>query len=374
MTRRPPTDPASTASQDLIALIRQPASAQTWSLPEWDRILRLARASNVLGRLARALQQNEAQAPLPPQVLFHLVSIDRLTNHQREALAWECNHLQDALQGLQIPLVLLKGAAYAKAGLQAAHGRLFGDIDLLVPRAAIQQVEQTLMMHGWVRDQMDPYDVRYYREWMHELPPMRNLVRGTVIDLHHNILPPSTGHAPDPALLIAASLPLCDGPFRRLADTDLFIHSATHLFYESELKNGLRDLLDLDALLREFGAGSDAFWAALLARAATLGLNQPVALALHCCARLAGTPVPEPVRLQALLAAGLPGWRITLLEALYRRALSPHHELVDTWPVRLSRWCLYVRGHALRMPAGRLSLHLARKAWWRMFKSSSRKI
>jgi len=369
-----PTDPPRAPAQELIALIRMPAQARDWTLRRWDRILRMARASNVLGRLAYAIEQASLRDQVPERVQFHLVAIERLTRHQREALDWECQHLEDALQGMRLPLVLLKGAAYAKAGLQAAQGRLFGDIDLLVPREALEAVEDTLKMHGWVRDQMDPYDVRYYREWMHELPPMRNLVRGTVIDLHHNILPPSTGHAPDPALLIAASLPIDGTCFRRLADTDLLIHSATHLFHETELKNGLRDLLDLDGLLREFSAASTEFWPALLTRGQALGLARPLALALHCCARLADTPIPEPVRLQALRSAGLSRWRAGLLEALYRRALSPHHELVDTWPMHLARFCLYVRGHALRMPAGRLALHLTRKAWWRMFKSSSRKI
>lgn len=354
--------------------MRAPQDAQAWPLPVWDRMLRLARASNVFGRLALAIEQAEPRPPLPQQVQFHLLSIARLTTHQREALDWECAHLQDALQGLQLPLVLLKGAAYAKAGLQAARGRLFGDIDLLVPREAIPQVEQALQMHGWVIDELDPYDVHYYRAWMHELPPMRNLVRGTVVDLHHNILPPSTGHAPDPALLIAASVPIPGTVFRRLSDTDLLIHSATHLFYESELKNGLRDLLDLDALLRECAAAHSTYWPALLARAEALSLAWPVALALRCCAQLVGTPVPDEVQRQALQNAGLAGWRLALLDGLYRRALSPHHELVDTWPVQAARFILYVRAHSLRMPPGRLSLHLARKAWWRLFKSSSRKI
>lgn len=369
-----PTDPRNAPSQELIALIRTPTLARGWTLQRWDRLLRMARACNVLGRLAHAIAQAPVPPDIPERVQFHLVAIERLTRHQREALDWECQHLEDALKGMQLPLVLLKGAAYAKADLQAAQGRLFGDIDLLVPRESLQAVEEALNMHGWVRDQMDPYDLRYYREWMHELPPMRNLLRGTVIDLHHNILPPSTGHAPDAERLMAASLPIDGGCFRRLSNPDLLIHSATHLFYETELKNGLRDLLDLDSLLREFAAVDGEFWRSLQARATELGLARPLALALHCCSRLAGTPVPEPVRQQALRNAGLARWHVRLLEALYRQALSPHHELIDTWPMRLARFWLYVRGHALRMPIGRLTLHLTRKAWWRLFKSSSRKI
>jgi hypothetical protein len=37
----------------------------------------------------------------------------------------------------------------------------------------------------------------------------------------------------------------------------MVLHSATHLFYDGELNHGLRDLVDLDDLLRHF-SGADA--------------------------------------------------------------------------------------------------------------------
>ncbi|UUZ51358.1 nucleotidyltransferase family protein [Massilia sp. B-10] len=51
----------------------------------------------------------------------------------------------------------------------------------------------------------DPYDQRYYRVWMHEIPPMQHVQRGSVIDVHHAILPLTAAARPDPALLRAGA-------------------------------------------------------------------------------------------------------------------------------------------------------------------------
>ena len=49
--------------------------------------------------------------------------------------------------------------------------------------------EQLLLHAGWSHMKADEYDQHYYREWMHELPPLQHKERGTVVDLHHGILP-----------------------------------------------------------------------------------------------------------------------------------------------------------------------------------------
>ena len=68
--------------------------------------------------------------------------------------------------------LLLKGGGYVAAGLPPGTGRRVADIDVLVPRADLARVEQLLRDHGWEFPDLDPYDERYYREWMHELPPL----------------------------------------------------------------------------------------------------------------------------------------------------------------------------------------------------------
>ena len=56
---------------------------------------------------------------------------------------------------------------------------------------------------------------------------------------------------------------------RVLAPVDMVLHSATHLFCNEDVGNGLRDLVDLDSLLRDF-ALEPRFWPGLTARAAEL--------------------------------------------------------------------------------------------------------
>ena len=358
----------------LITLMQKPQRFARLSLREWDMVLRLARAANLLGRVARTITQAGLAADLPALVQRHLTSVQRLTDHQQQAIRWECAHLALALAPLGIPVILLKGAAYAMAGHDAGRGRLFGDVDLLVPQASLNAVEAALMLHGWSTGPVDPYDQRYYRRWMHELPPMTNIKRGTVVDVHHNILPLSSGQAPDAAALLAASIGIEGSVFRTLSPLDMVIHSATHLFHEGQLKNGLRDLYDLDALLGSLAANDPGCWPKLLARARELKLVWPVFLALRYTQRLLDTAVPPAAMAEAAGAAALRPWRLALFDAIYLRAFAPDHALLASPAIRLARSALYLRGHALRMPAWRLALHLGRKAWLRLFKHTSRAV
>lgn len=356
----------------LIDLMRQPQRMRDLSLKQWDVVLRLARSANLLGRLAQAAAALDLLEQLPPQLARHLLATQRLTQHQQEAIEWECRHLELALGGLQVRLVLLKGAAYAMSGHPAAKGRLFGDVDLLVPRAALNAAEAALMLHGWSTGAIDPYDQRYYRRWMHELPPMVSLKRGTVVDVHHNILPLTSRHVPDAAALLAASVPLAGTCFHVLAPCDMVIHSATHLFHEGELKNGLRDLYDLDSLLMSFASSEPQFWRRLRERAQELGLVWPVYLALRYTHAVLGSAVPAEAMSSARALAGLGSIREYCFDAMYLRAFSPDHPLVNRPSHGLARAALYLRAHALRMPVWRLCLHLGRKGWLRLFKHSSR--
>ncbi|MCZ4317310.1 nucleotidyltransferase family protein [Comamonadaceae bacterium G21597-S1] len=364
--------PAVFSGAAIIECIRRPESLVHLSLRQWDVLLRVCRRANLLGRLAEGIEAAGIDAQVPKQVRPHLVSARVLTAHQREAIVWETRHIEKALSALQAPVVLLKGTAYAIRGLAAAHGRLFGDVDILVPRPTLNSVEAALMVQGWASGHHDDYDDRYYREWMHEIPPMTHRARGTVIDVHHNILPLIARNSPDADMLFETSQPVQGTKFRTLSSIDMVIHSATHLFHESELQNGLRDLFDLDALLREFSAQSDRFWEELPSRATRLGLELPLLLALRYTRALLGTPVPEALvpRLQA--SARLGSLALRILDAIYLRALMPDHPASRTWSQVMARGCVYLRGHALRMPAGRLTLHLTRKLVLRMFRNTSR--
>jgi len=94
-------------------------------------------------------------------------------------------------------------------------------------------------------------------------------------DVHHAILPKTARLKPDSAKLLAASHRLAGEPWLRvLAPVDMVLHAAAHLFLNEEFSNGLRDLVDLDSLLRHFGA-EPGFWERLAARGRELDLARP---------------------------------------------------------------------------------------------------
>jgi hypothetical protein len=191
-----------------------------------------------------------------------------------------------ALAPLDIPMILLKGNAFHAAGLGASIGRSVGDLDILVPRESLVSVETALIGAGWERmKEADGYDDLYYRQWMHELPPLIHRTRDRMIDVHHTILPTTARPRPDAAALIADSVMLESG-LRILSPPDMIVHAAAHLFADGDLAGGLRNLWDIDRLIREF-AVDPGFWPRLADRARLHQLSRPVSLAL----RLAGAPV-----------------------------------------------------------------------------------
>lgn len=346
----------------LVEVLLAPDRAARLSPVDWDLLIRQARRANLIARLAVALESQLDALPAAP--VRHLRAALLIARRQRIATRWEAECIRRALGPLGIQPILLKGAAYLLSDLPAARGRLFGDVDLLVPKAQIDAAEAGLIAAGWAFDaELSAYDGRYYRQWMHEIPPLYHQQRDTALDLHHSILPPTARVQVNTVALFedARELPGLPG-LRVLAPVTMFLHSAAHLFHEGELDNGLRDLFDLDALLRDFGTQT-GFWEALAPRARALGLTRPLFHALRYTTRLLGTPVPAEVMREA--AADAPRWQ-NLLDACYERALMPVHASCDGPLTDPARTALYVRSHWLRMPVGLLARHLARKAWLRL--------
>ena len=352
----------------LQTALTDPQSVRSCSPAQWDLLVRQARRANLLGHLGSTLQEAGLMAAVPDAPRQHLVAADVICRRQSISVRWEVQCIRQALARCGTPIVLLKGAAYEMAGLPPARGRLFSDVDILVPRAVLDAVESALMLDGWQASDHDAYDQHYYRAWMHEIPPLRHVRRDTTIDVHHNILPAIARVRVNAQALIDAAVPVpgWDG-VRVLQPVDMLLHSATHLFHEGEFANGLRDLFDIDALLRHFGADA-RFWDDLVPRAAALGLGRSLYYALHTSAQVLATPVPPRV------LAAAQAWRpvrpvAAWMSWCWRHALQPAHASAETRGVSIARTALYLRSHWLRMPFPLMVWHLARKAWLRARKT-----
>jgi hypothetical protein len=138
------------------------------------------------------------------------------------------------------------------------------------------------------------------------------------------------------------------------------LHSATHLFCNEDVGNGLRDLVDLDSLLRDFGR-DESFWPGLTVRAAELDLTRPLYYALRYVVPILNTPVPAQV-LRAAEVGRPPSLLRRLMDGIFLRTLQSERAGATDRLISLARGSLYVRAHWLRMPPLLLAQHLTIKA------------
>ena len=335
----------------LVRTLRDPASVAALDASGWNSLIAAARAERLIGTLAFRL----ADVTVPPAITPILSDAqDDAAREARQAL-WEADRAAQALGALGVRVVLLKGTAYAAAGLKAGQGRFIGDLDILVPRDAMAAVEQALIAAGWEWVKDDPYDDAYYRQWMHELPPMIHATRDRMIDVHHTILPLTAKPKPDATILIADAVQATDALFALSAE-HMVIHAAAHMLADGDLQGGLRNLWDIHCLCSEFGSRDDDFYLSLFEEAAYHGLTVAVWRALRLAHHLYGTTV------KAYKTPITVNYRLRPLDRLFIARLLAR----DGWGRETRKaliFAFFLRSHWLRMPPLMLARHLWTK--WR---------
>jgi hypothetical protein len=331
-------------ARPLATALADPVSVLGFSAGDWTSLLSIARAERLDGSLAYRL----ADLPLPDPVARALEDARAQAAFDRAQALWEVEMARRALMPIGVVPILLKGSAFAFASLPAGVGRLIGDLDILVPRHRLDDVEAALLAAGfiWVKD--DPYSQAYYRRWMHELPPLIHAHRESMIDVHHSILPLTARPTPDADALIRDSVEIAPG-LRILSPADMIVHAACHLFADGDLSGGLRNLWDIDRLLRLFST-APRFWEKLDAQATLHQMRGPVALALRLADRLFATPVDPRLAGYDRMRDGLFIRRLLARDG-WGRSIRP-----------ISRLGFYVRSHWMRMPPLMLARHLWIKA------------
>jgi len=264
-------------------------------------------------------------------------------------LAFEMNRLERALLGSEIKPILLKGGAYVALGLKAGQGRRVADIDILVGEHELEVVEKALLYAGWAFDTAtaNTYDTAYYRQHMHELPPLRHTKRRTVADVHHRLLPRTARIKIDFQKMVDAAVDVPGQAFRVFGPVDRFIHSAIHSFADGSFDTPARSLLELHYLFQELAPAEKV---GLAGRAQELGAAMPVGTALWALATLFENKSAADL---------LQNSRLKRANFLVLMALKGKLEHIDA--ARWAKSILYVRSHFLRMPYHKLAAHLAKK-------------
>ncbi|TDF37278.1 hypothetical protein EYS14_14075 [Alteromonadaceae bacterium M269] len=324
------------------------------TLSEWELLIECLRENASLARFASFLKDED----IPNQVKPHLQSELVRARRQKQQALYECKLIDEHLRHVGVKPIFLKGAAYSVSDSAVGLGRLYGDIDVLVDKSDIEKSKQALLERGWFPQILTDYDEMYYREWAHEIPPLTHVKRGTVLDLHHNLVPIVSGQAPDVADFSKDLVETKDGllVFSQAAQT---LHSAVHLFLNEDFSHGIRDLTDLHILFTS-NKDDENYWESLITLSSKSSFEKELQLAVRYCQKILNTDI-QSCHVEAIYA--LKETNFGLLDRCFESVLRFRHPKLDSTLRSTYELAVYMRGHFLKMPFSILAKHLTIKAW-----------
>ena len=351
----------------LIKVIQTPKIIESFSSTNWNLLLRQADSAKMLARLAYYIDAQGLTNAVPEKTLNHINSEHVKVAHLHTQVKQEVIELEQLFAKLDINAVYLKGTAYLLANLPLAQGRYFSDIDILLTQDEIAKVEIALKCQGWKSQKTDGHDQAYYRNYMHEIPPMQHILRGTVLDIHHNILPVCNANKIDIVLLRSGALPLSESDTHSyvLSPAAMMLHSAVHLFHEGELEQGLRGLSDLDILFHHFEKSETNFSQQLVDLSEKTNQQQSLFFTWRYLTKIFNKKLPK-VAQTFIISYQHQITNLSTIDFIYTNLFTAHHGTTASWRFSLAVQLVYWRGHLLRMPLRLLIPHLLKKSWLRL--------
>ncbi len=354
------TQSLSASTRVLLSALEDASFCARLTEDEWDKLVRSARSARLLGVLADDVQRHGLMSCIPRAAADHLRAALNESRFLLQMTRRQLAAVEMILRPVGATLVALKGAAYVLRDCACTAGRMPRDVDIMVERHHLHEVETALLGAGWTFETTDPYDQHYYRAWSHELPPMQAPGMPFELDVHHTIVPPLGRLRPSAPELFSAAVPVAGSGWSTLCPADLVLHVAVHLYQDTEWAGRLRDLVDFDRLIRESAAADPGFWPTLEQRAQLLGLAEPLWYMLTLASQWLKTPLGLSGDSLASMApaARMRRWVLTLSRRCFEVA-DPDAE--PRWPERTACVVMGLRAAWDRMPAHLLAYHAAHK-------------
>jgi hypothetical protein len=345
-----------------LLLLRQtyadPSLIEGYTVIQWNLLLRQSYCTGLVARMFYLFKKNKLCQYIPKEIYWHFASAMCFADSYQQDILIEMSHIERAFHMAGISPVYLKGVAYLLAQDEAGKGRVFSDIDVYVSQNKLADVERFLKWQGWSAGDIDKYDDNYYRQWMHEIPALTHQIRGSTLDLHHNLIPLTSR--------LSIKTPLIELNIKSgtqvLAIEDRIIHSMCHLFLEGEFSKGMRDMTDLDLLIRQYGDNDSLFFERLTDRAIAVGAGKIIFYALRYLNEYLGTQVDSNIT-GKLLKYRPSKRKLRLMDRLFGNVLFNPLALDNSMSNQLSHGLMFIRAHWLRMPLHLLIPHLLRKAF-----------
>ena len=257
----------------------------------WKRALRLA-ASLALGPLVYDRLRRMPTSPSVPapvwrrlQLLFHSSGL-RMARFRAEL-----GRVLRALRRVDVPVIALKGAAFAEAVWGNLAVRPMGDVDLMVPDEELVSAQEVLVGLGYVpiRTRRSP---GWYRDRHHHLVPLHDPATGVVVEIHRNIAAPSDSFELDAREFWrrARAQAVAGVEVLALSPADTVIHLCLHTAADDPFVGKARSVADLVQIIGD--EGHPLAWDEIAERSVQYGIARFVHYVLDYVAADYGAVIP----------------------------------------------------------------------------------
>jgi hypothetical protein len=228
-----------------------------------------------------------------------------------------------------VPAVVLKGAGLATTVYAEGAEREFGDIDLLVPRDALDHAARALAAADY-RHTGSEHAEQGYREHHFHLRMQRD--SGALVELHWGLTTAREPFSLDPAPFLSDAIAV-DGGMRVPRPEHALLHIVTE--NARGAFNRLNRVVDVDRII---ASAPSLDWNETIVIAESSNLRASLALSVALSRALLGTPVPDAVR-ERLRPATTTRVHLELLDPaqalIEQRALSR-----ESWGELMRLWLL----------------------------------
>lgn len=267
---------------------------------DWKRLLYMANLHFCAPLWLVRLKKDGLLTQLPPELQTYLEHLHRANTERQEILRESAAEIVFNLQRIEVPVILLKGAATFCDDLYEDPGaRMMGDIDLLIKNHQIEPLKNLLLELGY-KEQPDCFGKSsglFESNAPHHLPRYLKPRTPVAVEIHFQTARGQAGRAlPTDLCWKYKEQRSWEGahPFV-LMPTYRLLHNTVHALvprrlYVNNSIISLSQLAEFAYLVHRYGADID--WREWLARGASHGLKRHFRVYLTMAHELMGMPFP----------------------------------------------------------------------------------
>ncbi|HTW91937.1 MAG TPA: nucleotidyltransferase family protein [bacterium] len=282
-----------------LSVGREPLAVGRESI-DWHAVLALADKHRLTSLLYARLGQSHSQSWVPADGWERMRRTYTASAIRSMCFQREIRTVLRSLRSSGIPVIVLKGSFLAESVYGDGALRPMADVDLMVPRANLPEVQSILLDMGFGPRARD--DIDLLCRWHMELAPFSRA--GFTVESHWTIANPTSPFRIDVAGLWARARPVTIAGVSALAlsPEDLLLHLCLHSAHEHSLGIGLQPVCDIAETVGHYESKLD--WAQVTERAREWGASRYVGLALHLTQSMLEAAVPGAV-LEQLVPDGI---------------------------------------------------------------------